>query len=378
LDEVFRCPIDELLNADDSRAASHGTGSHFSRLTQDALYTLCARLLTDDTPDAIIEALTHFAYRLRIDDLYALALDGLLVLSDALDRRNDERADEHWCIAGILAMNAEDLDTVDTILRILETSGGCHATEWVWILESRRAFLHGNLPEAERIARAAISVVDGATPSKLASLAYHSLGISIGAQGRDREATIAMFESYRLAADELRAQWALVCLATGLFNLGRIDAAADCCALLANAENANIRAGSGITAVRIAARRGAVTEVARLRSELESLLDRQILLPQSASTICYMLGAALHHVGDHGGAVASWSRGLNVARSYHINQLLYLLDVAIAKGHADSFALGPLPLPDIGESPTDAVSGLARVELRLHVDRVAHEMEVMT
>ena len=378
LDDAFGYPLVEHLDAEQNGRDALATDGRIPPATRDALRLLCSRLLADEARERIIEALAAFANRLRNSGLHALAIDAFLVLVDAYEQCDDQCVDEMRCITGMNAMTAADWDTFDMMLAALQESGGRDAPVWALNLEARRTFLRGNLPEAERAARRAVSLVDKSSPSRQASLAYHVLGVAIGVQGRHREATAALFDAYRYATDTYRAQWTLVALATGLFSLGRIDAAADCCALLANAESPNLRGATYITAIRIAARRGELAEVSRLRSEIERLLDREILSAEPISQLCYMLGAALRHVGDADGARTFWTRGIDVARSHHINQVLYLLDNALTSGHEDAEAIGSPPLPEPVAEPSDeADAGLADAEWRLHTDRVARDLEMI-
>lgn len=374
LDESFRQPMIELLaNHQVDAVAAH---SRLSGRTRDALRQLCSRLLTDEGIEPLVGTLIAFASRLRIDNQYTLALDTLLILVDVLEQFDDARIDENRCLAAIVAMNANDWDTVDAMIAALRASSGRDAPACAWNLEARRSFYRGNLPAAEQAARTAVALVDESSPSITASLAYHALGAVVGTQGRHREATAALFESYRRAPEPSRAQWALVSLAVGLFHLGLIDAAADCCALLAHAESANLRGGALITAIRIAGRRGDVSEVGRLRLEVESLLARDILIAHEASQLCYTLGVVLCHIGDADGAQSFWIRGFGVARSHRLHHMEYLLDAALTTGRTEIDELGPLPLPT---SPSASLHetdpGLTYVERRLRTDRVALELE---
>jgi tetratricopeptide (TPR) repeat protein len=373
LDESFRRPIiEQLVEHQADAGAAH---SHIPERTRDALRQLCSRLLTDEGIEPLVDALIAFASRLRIDNQYTLALDALLILVDVLEQIDDARIDENRCLAAIIAINANDWDTVDTMISALRASSGHDAPACAWELESRRAFYRGNLPAAEQAARTAVALVDTSSPSMTASWAYHTLGSVVGTQGRHREAAAALFESYRLAPDPVRAQWALASLSVGLFQLGLIDAAADCCALLLRAESANLRGAALMTAIRIAGRRGDVSEIARLRLEVESLFGREILIAHEATQLYYTLGVVLSHVGDAEAARSYWSRGLDVAHSYRIHHVEYLLDLALTTGRTQSDALGPLPIP---ASPTDSTSdsdqSLTYVELRLRNDRVALEL----
>ena len=374
LDDAFRHPLLGPLDHDDD--GRMGSVSRVTHRTRDALRSLRACLLADDAPEAVVDALEEFASRLRIDDLHALALDSFLVLGDVLLERDPDRADEYRCVSGVLAMSANEWDTQDAIISELRLSRGRNAEACAWNLEARRAFVRGNLPAAERAARTAVALVDASKPSTAASLVHHTLGVVAGAQGRHQEATSILFEAYRLAPDPYRAQWALVCLAVGFYYLDRLDAAADCCALLREAENSNVRAYAVATGLLIAARRGNRAELARLRGDCESLIDGRGLTAEAAAKLCYTLGAALQHLGDGEGARSFWQRGLQIARSHQVNQTAYFLDVALSTGRIYGEGLDQLPLTSGALVADSSGSEFAELEQRLRVDRAAYELEV--
>ena len=376
-DEVFLEPVVEQLRS----LRSEGEGraaSRISRRTCDAVRLLGARLIAEEPPQQIIEALAEVASRLRIDDLHGLAIDAFLVLIDAVDQRGEERVDEYRCITGVLAISAVEWDVFDSMLASLRESGGRDAAACAWNLEARRWFVRGVLPEAERAARAAVALSQASAPSTPASLACQILGSILGTQGRHREGSAALFQAYQYAPDPYRAHWALACLACGFFYLGRIEAATDCCALLADAESPNIRATALCTAVRIAGLRRDLTELARLRTEVETLLDSQRLIAHAASQICYYLGAALHHVGDRDGARELWARGVDVARSNGVNHMLYLLDDALMSGRIDPDVFRSPSSPEsVAAVPIEPPLDLMGFEGRLAADRIARAMEAV-
>ena len=374
LDDAFRDPLLSPLDRDEERGM--GSVSRVRPRTRDALRALRACLIADERPESIVDALEEFASRLRIDDLHALALDAFLVLGDALVERDIDRADETRCVSGVLAMSANEWDTQDAIIAALRLSRGRNAEACAWNLEARRAYVRGNLPAAERAARTAVALVDASTPSTAASLVHHTLGVVAGAQGRHEEATRILFEAYRLAPDPYRAQWALSCLAVGFYFLDRLDAAADCCALLGEAENSNVRAYAVATAVLIAARRGNRTELAKLRVDCESLIDGRGLIAEACAKLCYTLGAALQHLGDVEDARSLWHRGLQIARSHHVNQTAYFLDVALTTGRVHGEGLDQLPLTMETSGIDGSGPDLAELERRLRFDRAAYELEV--
>jgi len=376
LDEAFRLPLLEAFGHGDEDAPPSSL-SRVSKRTRDAARYLAKCLLVGDSLEVIVDAFNDFANRLRIDDLHGLALDAFLTLADITGSVNDERAIECRCVAGVLAMSANEWDTFDVILSDLRQSRSRTAQGCAWNLEARRAFVRGNLPAAERAARTAVTLIDASKPSTVASLSHHTLGIVVGSLGRHGEATSVLFEAYRLAPDPYRAQWALGCLAVGFLYLGRFDAAEDCCALLGEAENANVRALAYTTSLRIALRRGDWAELAVLRSKCEALLERRILIAHASANLCYVLGAALQHMGDLEGARSFWDRGFDVARTHGMNHAAYLIDVALNTGRVGADALGPVPPREEGAAgATGSYSELADLEQRLRAERAAYELAV--
>jgi hypothetical protein len=381
LDDAFRAPLRELSRDVWPEEDHQGAWPSMSPTTHAVLSRLRATVLREDAADHTIPALTEFAGRLRVDDLHALAIDAFLVLADGVELRDPELADEHRCVAGILSMSAEDRQSFEEVVATLRhnaAAGRRNAAVGALHLAARQSFMRGNLREAEQIAREAVARLGVTGPSTLAALSYHILGNIVGTQSRDHEAVALVFEAYRLAPDSYRAHGALASLAIGFFSLGRVEAAADCCALLSDAENSGLRGSAYTVAARIAGRRRDAVELDRLRPKVDALLDRGSLIPHTASMLCYMLGAALRAIGDPGGAREYWTRGLDIARRHDVNHYRYLLDTALTTGQAEELTLGPLPLPAPAEATRSAaVPDLAHAEQRLHFDRLTRELETI-